>query len=324
MQEHGYLLEGAAFADRLASRLDGAKHRVVVVSAFMTAHAIRWLRQHIPVNVPVYLVVRWLPQDLLSGASDTESWRLANSYGWDFRAQRKLHAKVYLVDSSAALVGSANATTKGLALSQASNIEIGVETAPTPTDVASVESLVASAEPVSQALVDRIEVAVQQLARQSDPCELLDWPTEVWPQTATLAVPTSLCVSECFATDGSWLESGQAVGLESAIAHDLSLLGFSANYRGSVASSRTLMLDALRRTKGYGWLLQALQQEPQRTASFGRLTALLHDALIDDPRPYRSSVKQLLMNLLGWVSMLHDPRIELLRPKYTTVVVLRT
>ena len=55
---------------------------------------------------------------------------------------------------------------------------------------------------------------------------------------------------------------------------------------------------------------------------FGRLTALLHDALIDDPRPYRSSVKHLLSNLLAWISRLQDSHIAVHRPRYTSVVTL--
>jgi hypothetical protein len=320
MQESNHLLEGIAFTERLASRLASAQHRVLVVSAFLTAHATQWLREQISVHVPVYLVARWLPQDLLSGASDTESWRLAKSYGWDFRAQRRLHAKVYLIDSAVIFVGSANATTKGLALGNVANIEIGVQTVPTSADVASIESLVDAAESVPAALVERIEIALQRLTLQLAPCELLDWPTDVWPQTSNMRTCKNLCVSECFMTDGGWLKSGQVVGLESAIAHDLSLLGISATYLPGPKSRMDQLQTAFRHTKEYGWLMHALRREPQGTASFGRLSAILHDTLIDDPRPYRSSVKQLLGNLLGWVAVLGDGAITLSRPRHTMIV----
>ena len=318
-----HFLEGEAFSSRLASSLTCAQQRVVIVSAFLTESGTKWLRRHIPAAVSCEIVVRWLPQDLICGASDTESWRLARSYGWGFRAQRRLHAKVYLVDSDVAFVGSANATRKGLVLDEAGNIEIGVGIVPTPIDVLTIESLVASAEPVSPELVGKIDEAVERLALEAEPCGWLDWPPEVWPQPNTLSVPTKLCVSECLATDGSWLESSQVAGLESAIAHDLSLLGLPALQSGSLEFWRGPLLAAFQRTKEYGWLRQALQQESTRSATFGRLSALLHDALIDDPRPYRSSVKQLLRNLLGWIEALHDPCIDLLRPRYTTVVSLR-
>lgn len=324
MYVSSHFLEGEAFSSRLASSLTCAQQRVVIVSAFLTESGTHWLRRYIPAAVSCEIVVRWLPQDLICGASDTESWRLARSYGWRFRAQRKLHAKVYLVDSAVAFVGSANATGKGLALDQAANIEIGVEVAATRSDVMTIESLVASAETVSPELVDRIDQRVGQLALDAGPCEWLDWPPEVWPQPDTLVVPVKLCVSECLATDGSWLESGEAVGLESAIAHDLSLLGIPVSSFGGTQSKRRTLLAAFRRTKEYGWLVQVLQQEPQSAASFGRLTALLHDALVDDPRPYRSSVKQLLSNLLAWIGSLQDPHIAVLRPRHTTVVTLST
>lgn len=323
MYVSSHFLEGEAFSSRLASSLTCAQQRVVIVSAFLTESGTKWLRRHIPAAVPCEIVVRWLPQDLICGASDTESWRLARSYGWDFRAERKLHAKVYLVDSAVAFVGSANATGKGLALDKASNIEIGVEIAPSPTDVVVIESLVANAQQVSLELVQRIDEAVERLALEAGPWEWSDWPPEVWPQPDTRPVPTNLCVSECLATDGSWLESGPVAWTEHAISHDLSLLGLPALQPRSLGSWRGQLLAAFQQTKEYGWLTYVLQQEQRRTASFGRLTALLHDALVDDPRPYRSSVKQLLGNLLAWLSVLNDARIEVSQPRHSTVVSLR-
>jgi len=43
----------------------------------------------------------------------------------------------------------------------------------------------------------------------------------------------------------------------------------------------------------------------------------LHDAFIDDPRPYRKDVKQLLNNLLSWIKILDIEDIKIDRPNHS-------
>ena len=50
---------------------------------------------------------------------------------------------------------------------------------------------------------------------------------------------------------------------------------------------------------------------------FGALTEKLHNALVEDPKPYRREVKELLSNLLSWVEELEMEEIVIDRPNYS-------
>lgn len=50
---------------------------------------------------------------------------------------------------------------------------------------------------------------------------------------------------------------------------------------------------------------------------FGEITANLHNALLNDPRPYRKDVKQLLANLLNWIAALDINEIVVDRPAHS-------
>lgn len=54
---------------------------------------------------------------------------------------------------------------------------------------------------------------------------------------------------------------------------------------------------------------------------FGEITAALHDALADDPKPYRSNVKALLANLILYIKIYCTDEIEVYVPGRKSEVV---
>ena len=63
-----------------------------------------------------------------------------------------------------------------------------------------------------------------------------------------------------------------------------------------------------------------------KTAYFGAITSELHNALINDPKPYRKEVKDLLSNTLFWIQDLgidalvidapnHSQRVRIIQKK---------
>ena len=66
----------------------------------------------------------------------------------------------------------------------------------------------------------------------------------------------------------------------------------------------------------FRWLINILSNH-DNVIYHGELGKLLHDAFIDDPRPYRKDVKQLLNNLLSWIKILDIESIKIERPNYS-------
>lgn len=50
---------------------------------------------------------------------------------------------------------------------------------------------------------------------------------------------------------------------------------------------------------------------------FGEASVLLHNVLLNDPKPYRKEVKELLGNLLRWIEILKYEEICVDRPKHS-------
>ena len=77
------------------------------------------------------------------------------------------------------------------------------------------------------------------------------------------------------------------------------------------------LCSAVSRSKAYQWLKGFLGNEPDQQAYFGRITEVLFDSLLDDPRPYRSEIKQMLSNLIEYAARCGTQEIVVDRPKYS-------
>lgn len=56
---------------------------------------------------------------------------------------------------------------------------------------------------------------------------------------------------------------------------------------------------------------------------FGELSTLLHEAIVEDPKPYRKDIKRLLANQIKWLETLGIEDIVIDRPHYSQRLRLR-
>ncbi len=130
------------------------------------------------------------------------------------------------------------------------------------------------------------------------------WSNEVLQKIVNHETIQSFLVSECFLTDGRAVTCGSTSN-DDDIVHDFSLLGLH-----STQSDIDLIAECFRSTKLYKWLVQQLGNSNSEIY-YGTLAARLHDALLDDPKPYRSDAKKLLSNLYSWISLLGEERTNI-------------
>jgi len=86
--------------------------------------------------------------------------------------------------------------------------------------------------------------------------------------------------------------------------------------------NKVALTNAFKDTVFYRWLIKRLTDTPSHEVYFGELSAALHDALADDPKPYRQTVKGLLSNLLGWITVLEIAEVRIDAPRYSQRVSL--
>ena len=103
-----------------------ARERTLVISAYLGAETLDSLLSACPAKVHRAVFANWTHENIASGASDWKAWDIARDHGVPMFNCPNLHAKVYVADGRA-IVGSANATARGLQSGVTSNVELLIE-----------------------------------------------------------------------------------------------------------------------------------------------------------------------------------------------------
>lgn len=108
----------------IIKEISKCENDVNIVTAFCKLETLRKIDLHIKPNINKRLLVRFLPSDLLSGATDKTIYEYCKKNGWKIYIDFSIHAKTYIFDKIKCILGSANLTNKGIGISINSNKEI--------------------------------------------------------------------------------------------------------------------------------------------------------------------------------------------------------
>lgn len=298
------LLETGAFREELASALSSAEQEVIVLSAFIKIDALKWLIENSQTS-NLTVVARWQPSDLAAGASDLECFYLCDEANIPFGISQNLHGKVYIVDSKI-FIGSANLTLKGMSLSHAGNDEFGTGFEYGHTERNKIRDYLGSVNWLERDTVGLMAEFLASVEREKSVN-----PNE-WPQQISKKIrPQPI---------GAWFHDLPMCSLNqllsqsaepSAIAHDLDCL------RSTKDAGEDELLKGFMSSPVCFWLETQLHDYGE--LSFGKVTSLFHSQLLDDPMPYRKSIKEGVANLFDWASRCNS-KFEVVRPHYSQVI----
>ena len=298
------LLETGAFRRELADALSSTEQEVIVLSAFVKLDALKWLIETSRTS-NLKIVSRWQPADLVAGASDLECFYLCEEAGIPFGISQNLHGKVYIVDSKI-FIGSANLTSKGMSLSHYENDEFGTGFEYGQTEKIKVRDYLASVNWLDVKTVELMADFLRNFVGNTD-AQSNEWPQEiseklrsqpfgVWFHDLPMCNPNQLLAQTAVAT---------------AIEHDLDC------FRSKKGATEDELLKGFKSSQICFWLEVQLQEYGE--LSFGKVTSLFHNQLLDDPMPYRKSIKEGVANLFDWASRCNS-KFEVVRPQYSQVI----
>ncbi len=302
------LLTGIDIFDSVKSEFAAAQRSIFIASAYCTKKAFDSLNSALSGNVAnKVLVVRWEPYDLLQGSSDLEVYLTAKKFGWKLFINHRLHAKTAIFDNARVIIGSANYTEAGMGLlGPRSNLETDVAIPVTPEISAWQQNLLKDSIEITDELYELMAKEVAAF----DP----EWKPKIsFSFTEGLQKKMREIQGALFTKDFVFCKQPQLLlsSFGDDVNHDLQLLGLTP------AASMKDIAAAFSRLKIYRWMEEQLETE----LYFGRISALLHDTLQDDPKPYRQSVKTLVANLIEWLTILYPDKFRQERPNYSTKIV---
>jgi hypothetical protein len=265
-----------------------------ICSAYIKLSIMREIEQNTRTD-NIRFLARWDLNDLVGGASDIECYKFAKDQGWKFFINRFLHAKIYSLPPSGILSGSANATNSGLGLSPQSNREASTIVSMSDSNLAFINCLFSESILMTDELYSEIIEAFNAADKSKS---FVQWPDSVMSKlNPNITQAIRFMFSECLLSDGSEILNLKQAKNENSI-HDLSILAVPLNFFDSEYIANKFIYS-----KQFLWT-KSLLKKYQGEIYFGTLTSELHNALIEDPTPYRSEVKELVKNIYSWIKFI--------------------
>jgi hypothetical protein len=308
----GPLIRGSDLHAWLSRSMAHVGGPVRLCSAYMRSEAMEPLLSQLPAGASGNVLVRWRFEDLVGGSSDLAVYDLCRRQGMQLFMRPQFHGKVYALPPLGIGMGSANATGAGFGLHAGANDEVCSLVPLSAPSLKLIDDFFVGATRIDDRLFAQLQAAVSA----ADPTRPIgDWPLDVKRQMNTEPPPRRLLVDECLRSGGKWAAAARTPATELE-RHDQALLGFDA--RASISDlQHALSACALLR-----WLRAELASAEPPELYFGNITQLLHSALLDNPGPRRSEVKELLQHLLSWIECTRLPGMAIDRPQHSQRVRL--
>lgn len=281
---------------QIKKELHNSKNNVMIISAFCKEELIRIFEAEISDMVKEkVLIVRMRPEDILCKATDLSIYEFCKVHGWKLYFRLDLHAKTYIFDNLRCIVGSANATSSGLSLERIGNYELASVNEIEEKDMLAIKKLRLSSVEMTDHIYDMMCDVINKNSKKENAVSTVSWTKEI----IDLFVPDfSILFSEDFPNVFS-----PSVSIE--------WLSMDKNLQ------KEQIRELFEESKCYLWLVHYLANQENQEAYFGAVSAALHDVLLNDPKPYRRDVKELLGNLLNWIIELNCSEVQIDRPKYS-------
>lgn len=287
--------------DSVKKELQNATSSVRIITAYCKDSSFKYLNECINNEVKDRkLLVRFRLDDILKGSTDFSIVESGIKSGWKVYIRFDLHAKTYIVDNKRGLVGSANATNSGLSIGKNGNMEMATLVDVEPKDIEKINKLFNDAILVDEELLEKMQTQLSGV-NKTGTNDIHSWDISI----TSLFNPHIDTLFSYEMPDEFELEEGEYFAF------------IDETYRGNIESLK----ESFRWSNVYLWLIRTLE-ENGGCLYFGKLSELLHNAMISDPKPYRRDVKLMLANLLKLVNKLEMEEIIIDQPNYSQRVSL--
>ena len=293
--------------------LKNCKDEIIVCSAFITMKGIEWFYNNLQnKKINCRVISRWDRGDLLSKVSDIEVYNFCKKMGWSFEIIENLHAKFYLMDQKDLISGSLNLTAKGFGLVPISNKEFGNYFEAIDEDLININIFLEDAIKITDEIFNEYkkyleenkDFVIQQLPELPEKIKNLKEKklTKLWVHDFLFNEPENLFNNLNENTED--------------LIHDKSLLNINSQ---DDLSLETIKLNFVNLDL-YKWFIKQIKNKDNKSFSFGELSALIHNSLFDDPKPYRKEIKNLQANFIKFLEILKFENIKIERPKYSQII----
>lgn len=274
---------------------------IILISAFLTGSVLKLFKES-EYDKDISLYVRCRPSDCINGSCDLNVLKQLISKGVSCYADYKLHAKIYIFDSKNAVIGSSNLTANGLGFSNYPNFELNYSCELSPSDLAQINTYLAQCVQISADDIERMQQEILNISTTSSADIPIEWKTiDLKPREKIVG----LFIGDFPKCNPFELSDFN----DEDVLHDKVMFG-----------KDPLDISNFEQSNIYRFIYQFISEQEEKSASFGAITAHLHNNILDNFSPYRREIKTYLQNFLLYLECYKCNSLIVSKYRYRQIV----
>lgn len=294
------------------------KNELIIICPYIKSDSIKRVISRVQENVNVLVVGRWRLIDIIMGSSDLEVYDLLKKKNIEFYINHKIHLKVLLRDKNKILLGSANLSGSGMGLLEESNIEVVTILDFDNKYLRDINKIIKTSIKMDDDLYGSIKEELENLDDlkkiiNKENTKINNAEKKIFKGKYNIIVND---FPFCKDPDQFIDYYSERKFKEQKLDHDMALFGISKKEK--MKDLKKKLKQKFLRSDAFSWQDKIIKDE----VLFGKYCERLHNALVDDPKPYRKQVKELVNNMFNWTEESSD-KYKFKKYKKTTSVSKR-
>ncbi len=276
--------------------LDNLKNELIIICPYIKINALKKILEKVPKKIKVIIIARWRLEDLVMGSSDLEIYNYLKTLNYKFYINKNIHLKILVKDKKELIIGSANITNSGLGFIKDSNIEAVSINNLNEEYLFDILKILKLSTPVDDNIFNFISEKIKEfdgiknlLRSELKKMDYYDKNIEK-KEKNILVADFPFCDSPKIFLDNYKNKKFEFPEM----IHDMLLFNLSKNE--SLLNLKSKLKISFLSSDSFMWQNSIIKNE----MLFGEYSSILHDSLMDDPKPYRKRVKELVNIMFKW------------------------
>ena len=300
ISQNSQIIDTNSITDVLQVLIEQA-NSICFISAFLTSSVLKLFTES-DYDKDINLYVRCRPFDCISGSCDLGVLKQLISKGINCYVDYKLHAKLYIFDSKSAVIGSSNLTANGLGFSNYPNFELNYSCELSPSDLAQINTYLTQCVQISADDIEKMQQEIVNISTTSSADIPIEWKTIDLKPREKIAGLFIEDFPKCNPFELSDFS-------DEDVLHDKVMFG-----------KDPLDISNFEQSNIYGFIYQFISEQEDKSASFGAITAHLHNNILDNFSPYRREIKTYLQNFILYLECYKSKGLIVSRYRYRQAI----
>lgn len=301
----------------VGSRITTAQESVKVYSPYMKLSTLKEISKDILYDVKISLYIRLTLKDLSFGSVDIGVLKYALDNNISLYINNSLHMKAYVYDESCMHIGSANCTGRGLGLSSHPNFELLTLIDDIPHNFHTYCNRIQHhSKLLTPLMYKKIITKLDEINIDKQRVEELVSLEESFGEIVDSECQILASQLPRIETIKSFYEQYRNGVQDDRVLNTLDIYG--------IKDTDVLSFDHFKERLYYQFMNEDFSKfifnSFSETINFGKVRMLLEKNCIDDPRPGREKVDELINNFFNWLQELGGLNYSIIQPNYTKII----